>query len=74
MTIAPVDGRPALVTGGHDGTVRTWDLTTLDRLAPDLVLPLPVGALAAAPAGRLVVGFGWEVAVFGPPQSADTPA
>ncbi|MFE5587153.1 WD40 repeat domain-containing protein [Kitasatospora sp. NPDC056531] len=70
MTVAPVDGRPALVTGGHDGTVRTWDLTTLAQLGPDLVLPLPVGALAPAPAGRLVVGFGWEVAVFGPAESA----
>ncbi|MBD0676289.1 WD40 repeat domain-containing protein, partial [Streptomyces sp. CBMA156] len=64
MTVARIAGRPVLVTGGADGTVRTWDLGTLARVGPDLVLPLPVGALAAAPADRLVAGFGWEVAVF----------
>ncbi|MFJ6621511.1 hypothetical protein ACIQOW_28550 [Kitasatospora sp. NPDC091335] len=64
MTVARIAGRPVLVTGGSDGTVRTWDLATLARVGPDLVLPLPVGALAAAPADRLVAGFGWEVAVF----------
>ncbi|MFD4656228.1 WD40 repeat domain-containing protein [Kitasatospora sp. NPDC058444] len=59
-----VAGRSVLLTGGDDGTVRTWDLATLAPVGPDLVLPLPVHALAAAAADRLVVGFGWEVAVF----------
>ncbi|MFF7636506.1 hypothetical protein ACFZB9_25650 [Kitasatospora sp. NPDC008050] len=62
-----LDSRPVLVAGGEDGTVRTWDLATRAPLGPDLVLPLGVTALAVAPGGRLAVGFGWEVAVFGPP-------
>ena len=73
MITAQVAGRAALVAGGGDGTVRIWDLATRARIGADLVLPLPVGALAQAPAGRLVVGFGWEVAVFRPAQSADAP-
>jgi WD40 repeat protein len=73
MATALVAGRPVIVTGGEDGTVRTWDLATHAQLGPGLVLPLPVCALAAAPQGRLAVGFDWEVAVFGPPApEADT--
>ncbi|MFE7530179.1 WD40 repeat domain-containing protein [Kitasatospora sp. NPDC057542] len=74
MIVAQVSGRPALVTGGGDGTVRTWDLATLAQVGPDLVLPLRIGALAAGPADRLVVGFGWEVAVFRLVESADAPS
>ncbi|MFF2147797.1 WD40 repeat domain-containing protein [Kitasatospora sp. NPDC058190] len=74
MTVAPVAGRAALVTGDRDGTVRTWDLAALTPIGPDLVLPLPVGALAAAPQGRLVVGFGWEIAVFRLVEAADASA
>ncbi|TWV53854.1 WD40 repeat domain-containing protein [Streptomyces misionensis] len=70
MATARIDDRPALVTGGDDGVVRTWDLTTLTRSGPDLVLPFPVEALAVAPDGRLVVGFGREVGVFGPADPA----
>ncbi|MGW1177231.1 hypothetical protein ACWD4P_26395 [Kitasatospora sp. NPDC002543] len=72
LTAARVAGRPVLVTGDDDGTVRTWDPATLERVGPDLVLPLPVGALAAAPGGRLVVGFGWEVGVFRLVESAES--
>ncbi len=72
MTTARIAGRTVLVTGADDGTVRTWDLATLDRIGPDLVLPLPVHALATAPTDRLVVGFGWEVGVFRLVESADT--
>ncbi|WP_327065200.1 hypothetical protein [Kitasatospora sp. NBC_01302] len=67
LTAGVLDGRPVLVAGGEDGTVRSWDLATRARLRPDLVLPLGIEALAVAPDGRLAVGFGWEVAVFGPP-------
>ncbi|MFF3070182.1 hypothetical protein [Kitasatospora sp. NPDC057936] len=59
-----VDGRPLAVTGGDDGTVRLWDLTAGDQVGPELVFPLPVCAVAVVPDGRLVVGFGWEVAVL----------
>ncbi|MFJ7276808.1 hypothetical protein [Kitasatospora sp. NPDC098663] len=61
---AVLDGRPLAVTGGDDGTVRTWDLTTDDQAGPELVFPLPVRTVAVAPDGRLVVGVGWEVAVL----------
>ncbi|MEV7356930.1 hypothetical protein AB0O19_18205, partial [Kitasatospora sp. NPDC091276] len=64
VATAVVDGRPLAVTGGDDGTVRTWDLTTGDQVGPELVFPLPVCAVAVVPDGRLVVGFGWEVAVL----------
>jgi WD40 repeat protein len=70
LTTARIEGRPVLLTGGHDGIVRTWDLTTRTPSGPDLVLPFPVGALAVTPTGRLVAGFGREVAVFGPADPA----
>ncbi|MGV9358558.1 hypothetical protein [Streptomyces misionensis] len=70
LTTARIGDRPVLLTGGDDGTVRTWDLATRTRSGPDLVLPFPVGALAVTPAGRLVAGFGREVAVFGPAEPA----
>ncbi|MEV5205694.1 hypothetical protein [Streptomyces sp. NPDC053720] len=59
-----VDGRPVAVTGSADGEVRVWDLTTGRQVGPGLVFPAAVRAVAVAPDGRLVVGFGWEVSVL----------
>ncbi|MCX4750862.1 hypothetical protein OG455_36075 [Kitasatospora sp. NBC_01287] len=64
VATAVLDGRPVAVTGGDDCTVRIRDLTTGDQVGPELVFPLPVCAVAVVPDGRLVVGFGWEVAVL----------
>ncbi|WP_217236339.1 WD40 repeat domain-containing protein [Streptomyces sp. AC555_RSS877] len=59
-----VDGRPVAVTGSSDETVRVWDLATGRPVGPELVFPAGVGAVAVTADGRLVVGFGWEVAVL----------
>ncbi|WP_159024420.1 hypothetical protein [Streptomyces scabiei] len=59
-----VDGRPVAVTGSSDETVRVWDLAAGRLVGPELVFPSQVGAVAVTPDGRLVVGFGWEVAVL----------
>ncbi|MCW2623895.1 MAG: repeat protein [Mycobacterium sp.] len=61
-----VDGRSVAVTGSHDATVRVWDLATGRPAGRQLVFPRPVRAVAVSPDGRLVVGFGWEVAVLAP--------
>jgi WD40 repeat protein len=58
------DGRPLAVTGGDDEMVRVWDLITRQQIGSPLVFPLPVGAVGVAPGGRLLVGFGSEVAVL----------
>ncbi|MFI1651494.1 WD40 repeat domain-containing protein [Streptomyces avidinii] len=58
-------GRPAVAVG-HGQTVRCWDLVTGNEAGNEYVLPLAVGALGAAPGGRLVVGFGPEVALLRP--------
>ncbi|MFE5811624.1 WD40 repeat domain-containing protein [Streptomyces sp. NPDC056491] len=62
------DGRPVLAIG-QGQAVRFWDLTTGREAADEYVLPLAVAALAAAPGGRLVVGFGPEVAVLRRPAA-----
>lgn len=59
-----VDGRPIAVTGSFDATVQVWDLTTGRQAGRELVFPSAVQAMAVASDGRLVVGFGWEVAVL----------
>lgn len=65
-----LDGRPIAVVGGASGateergTVRVWDLSTRSPIGPCLVFPLSVDALAVAPGGRLVVGFGRELAAL----------
>ncbi|MGW2255775.1 hypothetical protein ACWCXH_37355 [Kitasatospora sp. NPDC001660] len=65
VATAMVDGRPVAVTGDWDGTVRVWDLTTGEQVA---TLPFPelVVAVAVAPGGELLVGFGGELACFSP--------
>jgi hypothetical protein len=64
LTIRIVNDGPGAVVGGHDGTVRVWDLLNDRQLGGDLALPLPVTALACAPNGRRVAGFDREVVVF----------
>ncbi|MEW2303111.1 hypothetical protein AB0958_24600 [Streptomyces sp. NPDC006655] len=59
-----VDGLPVAVTGSSDRTVRVWDLASGRQVGPELVFPSEVGAVAVTPDGRLVVGFGWEIAVL----------
>ncbi|MFI6014468.1 hypothetical protein ACIBAG_37710 [Streptomyces sp. NPDC051243] len=66
VAMGVVEGRPVAVTGDHDNTVRMWDLTTRRQIGPRLVFPEPVMALAMAAGGRLVVGFGEEVAALSP--------
>ncbi|MFJ7592360.1 WD40 repeat domain-containing protein [Streptomyces sp. NPDC097617] len=59
-------GGPPVVAIGQGQAVRCWNLVTGREAGNEYVLPLAVGALAAAPGGRLVVGFGPEVAVLRP--------
>ncbi|MEU6777461.1 hypothetical protein [Streptomyces sp. NPDC046759] len=60
------DGRPIAASGSRNGTVRVWDLTTGRPTGHPLVFPAPVHAVKLTPDGRLLVGFGWEVAVLTP--------
>ncbi|MFC9283443.1 hypothetical protein [Streptomyces collinus] len=57
-----LDGRPVVVAGG-DRTVWTWDATTGHQIGA-YAFPSRVRGLAVAPDGRLVVGFGADVAVL----------
>ena len=61
-----IDGRPHAVTGGNDKAVRLWDLTTGRPAGRELRFPSPVRSVAVSPdddrSGRIVVGFGHEVA------------
>ncbi|MGW1102430.1 WD40 repeat domain-containing protein, partial [Streptomyces sp. NPDC002540] len=59
-----VDGRPVAVTGSDDNTARVWDLATGRLVERELVFPTGVNAVTVSPDGRLVVGFGHEVAVL----------
>ncbi|MFD9607190.1 WD40 repeat domain-containing protein [Streptomyces sp. NPDC059970] len=59
-----MEGRPVAVTGSGDGTVRVWNLITGRPDGPELAFPADVGAVAVTSDGRLVVGFGPEVAVL----------
>ncbi|KJY44177.1 hypothetical protein VR46_21955, partial [Streptomyces sp. NRRL S-444] len=45
-------------------TVEFWDLATGCEVGTEYVLPLPVGALAAAPGGALVLAYGPQTAVL----------
>jgi WD40 repeat protein len=67
VATAVMDGRPVAVTGSEDKTVRVWDLATGRQVGRELVFPAPVHAVAVTPDGRLVIGFGWEVAVLARP-------
>ncbi|MEU4170198.1 hypothetical protein AB0F46_25365 [Streptomyces sp. NPDC026665] len=57
-----LNGRPVVVAGG-DRTVWTWDAST-GRQIGAYAFPSRVRALTVAPDGRLVVGFGADIAVL----------
>ncbi|SCF86721.1 WD40 repeat domain-containing protein, partial [Streptomyces sp. Ncost-T10-10d] len=61
-----VESRLVAVTGSDNKTVRVWDLATSQQVGPELVFPAAVHAVAVTSDGRLVVGFGCEVAVLAP--------
>ncbi|MFF1498427.1 WD40 repeat domain-containing protein, partial [Streptomyces sp. NPDC058316] len=64
LATAVIGGRSVLISGSEDGTVRMWDVAEREQIGPPLAFPMPVGAVAVAPDGRLVVGFGPEIAVL----------
>jgi WD40 repeat protein len=70
MATGVAHGRPVVVTGGQDGTVRVWPLDVGRQLPKNpiavLAFPSAVSAVAMAEDGRLAVGFGHEVAVLAP--------
>ncbi|WP_374935417.1 hypothetical protein [Streptomyces resistomycificus] len=66
LATAVVGSRPLLVTGGDDRTVRVWDMADHRQVGSDLVFPTEVTAVTMASDGRLVVGFGGDIAVLAP--------
>ncbi|MFB7334095.1 WD40 repeat domain-containing protein [Streptomyces adustus] len=57
-----LDGRPVVVAGG-DRTVWMWDASTGQRIGA-YAFPSRIRGLTMAPDGRLVVGFGADIAVL----------
>ncbi|MET8628586.1 hypothetical protein ABZW30_33410 [Kitasatospora sp. NPDC004669] len=58
------DGCLMAFVGDNNGTVRVWDLAAGKQTGRPLVFPLPVHALTVTSSGRLVVGFGHELATL----------
>jgi WD40 repeat protein len=58
-----LDGRLVVAAGGDDRTVRVWDATTGQQIGA-YAFPTGVRGVALAPDGRLVVGFGSDIAVL----------
>ena len=58
-----LDGRLVVATGAGDRTVRVWDALS-GRQIGAYAFPARIGALAVAADGRLVVGFGSDMAVL----------
>ena len=67
VATAVVEGRPVAVTGSDDGTVRVWDLADGRQAGRELVFPDAVSRAALSRDGRIVVGFGHDVAVLAQP-------
>ncbi|MGW1542663.1 hypothetical protein ACWCPM_20915 [Streptomyces sp. NPDC002309] len=63
MAVVLLDSRPHCVTGGPDGSVRVWDLTTLTRIST-FRFPTAISAITMTSDATVVVGFGPEVAVL----------
>ncbi|MFH8517040.1 WD40 repeat domain-containing protein [Streptomyces gelaticus] len=66
MTTMANGNSPHLITTCGSGEVSVYDLATGAEIAAPLAFPSPVHALLAAPDGRLVVGFGPEIALLSP--------
>ncbi|MEZ0073799.1 caspase family protein [Planotetraspora sp. GP83] len=62
-TVCELSGRPIAFTGGADGRVRTWDVTSW-RPLDTLYIGDPVVELAATPDGYLIVATHREVIAF----------
>ena len=58
-----LDGRPIVATGGDDRTLRVWDAGTGQQIGR-YTFSAGVWKVAVAPDGRLVVGFGSDIAVL----------
>ncbi|GAB3976082.1 hypothetical protein GCM10029978_061960 [Actinoallomurus acanthiterrae] len=58
-----LDDRLVVAAGGDDRTVRVWDATTGQQVGA-YAFPAGVRGVAIAPDGRLVVGFGSDIAVL----------
>lgn len=59
-------GARPVVAIGQGQAVRFWDPAAEREAGSEYALPLPAGALAPAPGGRLVVAFGPELTVLCP--------
>lgn len=59
-TVVLPDGRPVAVTGGHDATVRIWDLQRMTAIQEPLHLVGPAEALAP-----LLLPIGLHLAITG---------
>jgi len=66
MTTVANGNSPYLITACGSEEVSVRDLATGAEIGSPLAFPSPVHALLAAPDGRLVVGFGPEIALLAP--------
>jgi len=60
--VGMLDGRLVVAAGG-DRTVRMWDATTGQQIGT-YTFPARITGLSVAPIGRLVVGFGSDIAIL----------
>lgn len=58
-----LDGRLAVAAGGSDGIVRVWDAGAGQQIG-EYAFPAGIWRLAVTPDGRVVVGFGSDIAVL----------